>query len=628
MKRLIIFIFVVCGLAVGAVAAAPFIAATDLAKRRIATQIEEWTGRPVSFTGEPTVELFPFLSLTIEDATIGDTSTTGGEPFVVMEKLTCKLRLLPFLIGRTDVAEFQLVRPHFRLAVDADGRTNWLMRRGAIASSAAKAPGDVSSSADNAPSQIAKIRLGSFKIIDGTVSYDNLREGRHEEFSGLSLNLRWPELAKAASGTGAFMWRDELVEFNGSITEPLKLIEGEASAARFAVASKPVRVSFTGTANSLGSLQFQGATTVTAPSVRRVVEWLGTPMDEGSILGAGLIEGQINWIGPTFSFADARIELDGNSAVGTVAIDVAGQRPKILGTLALERLDLSAYLETFQAGMNIGGSWLLAEIGMPLLDIADADIRLSAGEILLGAARIGKSAASVAINHGKLTVDIGEANFYGGSLEATGALEMLGSAMTGTTSIAIAGTPAGIALSNLAGLSLFDGTTSATIDLKSHGETWGELVQDIDGTAKLAVSDGKFIGLELGQLAALSGGLGVTDPAAGSGTIPVKSLTGTLEIGGGAIHSNDIHAVGETFTLDLSGRVSMINSSLQAKGVLNAEKADGGTTGRREIPFIVGGSLSAPMVLPDYERLIRRGTEPQPPAAPVGPASDQTRPNG
>ena len=621
MKRLIIFVLIVCGLAIGAIAAAPFIAATDLAKRRIATQIEEWTGRPVTFTGEPTVELFPFLSLTIEDATIGDTSATGGEPFVVMDRLTCKLRLLPFLIGRTDVAEFQLVRPHFRLNVASDGRTNWVMRRGAIASDAAKIPGGSAPAAGNAPSQIAKIRLGSFKIIDGTVSYDNAQEGRHEEFSGLSLNLRWPELAKAASGTGAFMWRGELVEFNGSLAEPLKLIGGEASAARFAIASKPIRVSFTGTANSLGKLQLQGATTVTAPSVRRVVEWLGTPMDEGSILGAGQIEGQINWIGPTFSFADARIELDGNSAVGTVMIDVADQRPKIQGTLALERLDLSAYLETFQADINVGGSWLLAEIGMPLLDIADADIRLSAGEILLGAARIGKSAASVAVNHGKLSVDIDEAKFYGGSLEATAEVEMLGSALTGTASIVIDGTPAGVALANLAGLSLFDGTTSATIDLKAHGKTWGGLVQNLAGTAKLAVSDGKFIGLELGQLAILSGGLGVTDPAAGTGTIPVKSLTGTLELDGGSIHSSDIHAVGETFTLDLSGRVSMINSTLQAKGVLNAAKAGGEANGRREIPFVVGGSLSAPLVLPDYERLIRRGADRRAPTSPAGPAS-------
>lgn len=606
MKRLIIFVLVVVGLIGAAIAAAPFIAATDLAKQRIAAQIENWTGRPVTFSGQPKVKLFPFLSLTIEDAKIGDASATGGKPLLTMDKLTSKLRLLPFLIGRVDVAEFQLVHPHLQLSVDAQGENNWQMRQGPGASEANR---DQSSASNDAPNQIAETRLGRFKIIDGTVAYDNAQSGQHEEISNVSAMLSWPEIGEAISGTGEFAWRGEIVEFNGSVSRPLSLIAGDLSAVRVAIASQPVRASFTGTANSRAGVQIEGATTVTTPSVRRVARWLGARIGEGSILGAGLIEGKLNGIGASFSFSDARIELDGNSAEGAVTIDLAGQRPKVQGTLALESFDLTAYLETLQASIAAVGPWPLVHINLPFLGIADADVRLSANQVLVGAARIGASAASLTINDGKLAVSVGEAQFHGGSLKANAQVEMSEGATTLSASISLEDAAAGTALTDLAGLSFLDGNATAKVKLSGRGATWGALAGTLVGTANLNISDGTLIGIELREIAGLSGGFGVVDSATGTGTVPFKSLTGTLKFADGMIESSDIHAEGTTFAIDLGGQVSLIDAGVQANGVLTAAKEEATTEEWKVIPFVVGGSWNTPYLLPDYERLIRRGAE-------------------
>lgn len=616
MKRLAILVVVVVGLIGVAIAAAPFIATTDLAKRRIATQIEEWTGHPVTFVGEPRVELFPFLSLTIDDAKIGKDPGSDGKPFVEMEKLTCKLRLLPFLIGRAEVAEFRLVRPHFQLTVDATGDPNWIAKRSSIAG------------VGGTPHQIAEIKLGKFKVVDGTLVYDNQKDGWREELSAVTLDLKWPEIADAVSGKGAFTWRDELVELNGSITEPLKLIGGDASPARFAVASKPLRMSFTGTANSLADLQLEGETTVTAPSVRRVIEWLGVPMGQGPILGAGMIEGDLNWIGRSFTFPTARIELDGNRAEGSASLDLAADRPQIQGTLALERLDLSAYHESFQARINADGPWQVAPVRTSLLELADVDIRLSAGEILLGNVRLGKSAAAVSLSDGELAINIGEAQFYGGALEADVTIDVADDTMRGSANITLDDTPAGVALTDLAGVSLVEGTTSATIELTGHGGTWGEFAETLAGTVDLVVSDGALVGFELGELAALSGGFSVTDPAAGTGRVPIKMLEGKLRLADGTISSDDIRAEGDTFTIDLDGQISLIDAGVRARGVLNAARAEASADERRDIPFVISGSWITPLLLPDYERLIRRGAEERRTTPPVGSTARRNQPNG
>ena len=622
MKRLVILLLIAAGLIGAAIASAPFIAATDLAKRRIAAQVEEWTGRPVTFTGEPRVKLFPFLSLTIDNATISDAKGGGEEPLVEMDHLTCKLRLLPFLIGRVEVVEFQLVRPRVRLTVDGNGQANWLARADKPAEAGSQpAVGDTSR-------RLADTRVGRFKIFDGILSYDDKRSGRHQELGAVALSLVWPSIGQAVSGTGSFSWRGETVEFNVSVSEPLKLIDGDTSPARFAVASKPLRLSFTGTAKGPAAPQLEGATTVTAPSVRRVAEWLGTALGNGSILGAGLIEGRLNWTGQSLSFTNARVELDGNSAEGVLAINLASGRPRLTGTLATEKLDLSAYIETFQATIGAEAPWPLAAIRMPLIGTADADIRLSAGQILLGAVRVGKAAVSAEVSGGRLGVDIGEAQFYGGLLTGRGEVALENGLMTASAAVKIDGTPAGAVLRDIAGLSFLDGAVAATVDATARGETWGEFVESLAGKADVKVADGVLNGFELGQIATLAGNRGVADAAAGSGTVPFRSLTGALKLAGGTIKGSDIRVEGDGFAIDLAGGLTLADASLRAKGVLAAARAGADPVGRSEIPFVIGGSWSDPLLLPDYERLIERGAEAPSQPPPTNSAARPAQPNG
>jgi AsmA protein len=328
------------------------------------------------------------------------------------------------------------------------------------------------------------------------------------------------------------------------------------------------------------------------------------------------------------TFPAAQIELDGNRAEGSITVALSEELPRIQATLASERLDLSAYIESFQARINADGPWQTAPVRMSLLDFADLDIRLSAGEILVGAGRLGRSAAAIALSDGELAVNIGEAQFYSGTLAADVAVGMDDDTLRSSVRIALDNTPAGVALTDLAGLSLVDGKTSATIALTGSGKTWGEVAGSLAGTADLAIADGALIGFELAELAALSGGFDVADPGAGTGQVPIDTLAGKLQLADGMITSDDLHAEGESFAIDVGGQVSLIDNRVRAKGVLNATRAGAATDERREIPFVVSGSWVSPLLLPDYERLIRRGDREHGTAPPVGAAARPTPPNG
>ena len=53
-------------------AAVPFIISTDVVKRRISDQITHWTGRAVTFEGDPKISLFPYLTVKLHDVKLAN----------------------------------------------------------------------------------------------------------------------------------------------------------------------------------------------------------------------------------------------------------------------------------------------------------------------------------------------------------------------------------------------------------------------------------------------------------------------------------------------------------------------------------------------------------------------------
>ena len=500
MKRLVVPVLVLVALVAALAAAAPFIVSTDLVKQRIADEIGGWTGRAVFFHGEPKVSLFPYLTVKLRDVEIGNPSGMGGEPLVKMDALVGKLKLLPLLLGRIEIAQFRLIEPHIALSVDAAGRPNWLMRHGLVAAGVTAAEASLPTPNARVPLSAPEITLGRFLVRDGTVSYDNALTGVRAEFGAVDMDLVWPTASEAASGSGSFAWGGETVAFNGSVVAPLALLAGGASPARFALASPSLKASFEGKALHLDSLQLDGETRIATPSLRRLLAQLGRPTAAGATFGAAAIAGKVNLALPTVSLDNAAIDLDGNHAEGALSASFDGGHPRIQGTIAFETLDLSPYVEAFTGQINSSGQLPDAPVALPLAELGDLDLRISTSSVVIGSVRIGDVAASASIKDGKLAIEVGEASFHEGQIQASLSAEMRGDALAASARAEIDGVPARAALVDLAGIDALAGTGSVSLDLSTTGRSWSELVHALAGTAKLSVAEGSFTGANLGAL--------------------------------------------------------------------------------------------------------------------------------
>ncbi len=585
MKRIAIVAVVAVGLAGLAVLAVPLVVSPGMVKQRIADRIAGVTGRAVTITGQPSLSIYPHLAVSVGGVTIANPKGMGDDPFVAANEVTTRIRLLPLLTGHIEFDGFELNEPRIHLVVDSNGRTNWRMRR-----------------RDRLTGQpaVADLAVGKVDIANGTVVYDDLATKRHEEVTALNLDLSWPTATEAASANGKLRWRDQAVEFNGSVAQPLDLVAGKGSVVHFGIASTPLRVSFNGKMLGSGDYDLEGEASVTTPSLRQVVEWLGTPMGNGSILGPASIEGTMSWLGRTVSFSKAAVGLDGNEAQGAVSIDYSGARPAVRGTFAASKLDLSPYVEAMRADMSADGPWPFAATRLPVVDLFDCDLRISASEVLVGAVRLDRVAATATIKDGAATANIGEAHFYGGTLQARLVATMLGDKLIGSVKGSLSGVSAQSPLNDLLAVSALTGTAAASFDVGGRGATWGEFVHSTTGSVTVDVTDGSVSGVDIGEVATR-----MVDPLAepmpaGSGSADFDKLAGTLAIENNTLSTKDLTVEGNTYSVVLTGRGSLLTGTVEATARL-AMNADKGTT----IPLAITGTWRAPMIGPDQLTLQR-----------------------
>ena len=189
----------------------------------------------------------------------------------------------------------------------------------------------------------------------------------------------------ASSGTGAmssfgsFTLRNETVGFAFDCGAPSETADGPRIPVSLTFTSTPVTAKVTGTASFANGLQLDGDVQADmANALAGFCRWAGIALPEGKSLQGLSASGMAHWNGTTLTFDDGSFTLDGNAAVGLLAV-TPGMRPRVDGTLAFDRLALDPYLGGSDAGRACRPR--KSRFDQALLKYFDADLRISAAEI-------------------------------------------------------------------------------------------------------------------------------------------------------------------------------------------------------------------------------------------------------
>ena len=586
-KRLVIVSGAVIAVGAAVLSGASLLVSADGAREAVKAQIRAVTGLDPVLRGPVDVSLFPSGTVSLGDVVLGEAD--GKAPPLAADRLIARLRIVPLLMGRIEIASIVLDRPRISVAIAADGRSNWSPLLAALAN--ALKPAD---------------RIAAFteiRIENGAITISDAGHDLTENLTKVDLSLAWPSISRTFGAAGTFWWRNEPVDASVAISDFVAALTGDSSGLKLRLSGTPLTLAFEGVMSDTPSFKVDGTLSAQAASLRDALRWTGDTPVPGGGFGRFTLKGQARMVGSAIALSGVNVELDGNAAEGVLTYAANGLRTW-QGTLAAGDLDLTPYVSTVRLTNDNAREWDPMPIGLDGLTGFELDLRLSAARVRIGRVRVGRTAVAASLRGGKLMVTVGEAQAFNGVI--TGSLT-LAKSPTGAdvkSDMQFTDVDLDACLGELVGLRRVEGKGNLNIALEGSGASVLNLTRNLSGTVTLVSQQGALSGVNVEQVLRrlerrpLSGG------DLRSGRTPYDKLNVALKIVNGAVTLDDVTVDGAAVRITLAGAASIPARDLDLKGT--ASLLNGPNDVAFALPFVVNGPWDEAIPLPDPASLIQR----------------------
>jgi AsmA protein len=589
-KRVVIAVAAVAAAVVIALVTLPFAIPASAVRDAVAREIHTVTGLDPVLSGDVAVSLVPSGKVTFHNVLLsGDRS---GDPGLVAEELTAHLRYFPLLSGHIEISDVALVRPTITVTVQPDGGSNWSGLIRSLAHALEPDPNRTASFSEIGIHQGVVIVRSKYA---GSVVTDRLDE--------VDFQLAWPSISKSFGAKGRFVWHDQPVEASFALSDFLAALTGETTGVKMRLSSAPAKVTFDGTASDQASLKLDGMLNVEAPSLREALHWADARQLPFGGFGRFALRAQSSMADGVVSMSGVNVELDGNVAEGVITLST--DRHTVQGTLAADALDLTPYVSGIHLLAENDRNWDQLPLGVDSLADVNLDLRLSAANVKINTAQLGRTAVAANMRNGKLDVTIGESQAFGGVAKGSFGVARDGSGVTVASHVQFIEVDLENCLSQVFGIRKLEGRGNLALNVEGAGSSVLAVTSTLAGTASLTAHDGALAGINVEQLLRrlerrpLSGNGDFR-----SGRTPFDKLSLNLKIDQGQVSVDDMQVEGPTVKVAIAGQVSVPTRDLDLKGV--ATLVSSASANEFDLPFVVQGQWDDPIMLPDAQSLIRR----------------------
>jgi AsmA protein len=620
MKKLAIGLLVVLVLVVGGIFAVPlFIDKNDLLARA-ETEASEQLGRSVTIADVTGVSIFP-PRLTIEGLEIANADGFEEAFLARVGEAQLGVKFMPLLSSRVEIERFVLVEPDIRLESRADGRVNYNLGT----QTAAAAEQTPSQSFEEAPI------VGVIEAQQGRVSYAS--PDASYAASDVDAVLTLPEIGDPLTLKGDAELEGVPLTLDLSLASPWALSEGKSSEA--ALAMQLGSNTFEGDVMiDAEASRLSGPMTIALPAPGELAAFVGDELPQTlQPFGAISIGANAAFSPEAMVFEDTKLETGLGDATGRLAIDLSAERPKIEGALSAGRADLRPFFpedlqnDAAEAEESFP-EWSTEPIDLSGLQAADASISFQAEEVLLPTYTLAGIDAALALENGRAVMTLRNAQTLGG--RASGTLTVNGRSArpaidADLTFADVAFAEAGPALFGTARLI---GRGTIAMDVATGGPHQKAWVENLGGTAKANIAEGRVLGIDLSALAnaaiqtvdniqkrqdvvqALTGAFGPTlTTALQPGAETAFDLANfDLAINDGVTRFGEARLVSETFRATLNGGVDLGAQEIALDILLAAKAPEASSFREFKAPLDVSGTFNDPKISIDTRPIVRELT--------------------
>jgi AsmA protein len=590
LKRLAIAIAAVLAAVIVVLVALSFFIPAASVRDAVAEEIHAVTGLDPVIRGDVSVSLFPSGTVTFHNVVLGDNRT--GAPGVVADELTAHLRYFPLLAGRVEIADVTLVRPTITVTFLPGGQTNWSGLIQSLSRALQPNPGRTAS-------------FSEIGIHGGTVVVHKQYAGKDvtDRLDDVEFQLAWPSISRSFGANGHFVWHDEPIEASLTLGDFLAALSGEHSGVKLRLAGAPMKAAFDGAMSAQPTFKIDGTLSVESPSLRDAMRWTDASHLPFGGFGRFTLRAHSSIGGGVVSLSNVNVELDGNAAEGVITLST--DRRTVQGTLAAEALDLTPYVSGIHLLAANERNWDQLPITLDGLADFDLDLRISAANVKVGNAQLGRTAVATNMRNGKFDVTIGESQAFDGIARGSFGLASANGGAEVTSHLQFVDVDLESCLGQVFGIRRLVGRGNLALNIEGSGSSVLAVTNTLHGTASLTAHSGAIAGINVEQLLRrlerrpLSGNGDFR-----SGRTPFDQLALSLKIEQGQVSVDDMHLNGPAVRLAVGGQVSVPTRDLDLKGVATLVSSE--TSTAFDLPFVVQGQWDDPIMLPDAQSLIRR----------------------
>lgn len=623
MSRLFNLLILFIVLVVGVLFAAPSFIPVEQYKPEISALVEEQTGRKLTIDGDISLSFLPRVAVNVKDVRFENADWADTPDMARMDEMDVVLQIAPLLRGEIALDRFILRKPVIHLAVNRSGKGNWVFdapaSSGAPAAPVAPAPEDAGGDSGFA---VNDVQLGLISLDGGEIHYKDARSGAAYHLNDINLDVALTSLDSPLNVDGSLVWNGDKLDLSLNVAAPRALMDGDRTDFALTLDAPKIQTDVTGSLDMDPTLSISGRSSLDVTSIRELAAWAGQPLAPGGGFGALSLSGDVTVDGDIYRFANANLGVDGMSGTGDITVDAGRTRPKISGTLALDKLDANVYMD---GGATTGGSasgggssgnaaaqgWSEAPIDLTGLQAVDADLSLSVGEILVQDIVVGASALDLDLLAGKLTANLTRLALYEGSGRGTLVLDGSGRTAAVNANFNLDGLSAYPFLKDAAQFERLEGTGAFNINVTTRGGSQKAMMSALNGSGAISFTDGAIRGINIAQLmrnvfaAATSGW-----ESGGSQSTDFSELGGTFTISNGVLTNNDLKMLGPLVRVTGAGTVSMppqtLNYRVEPKLAATLEGQGGsGDVRGVEVPVVISGPWSNPRFTPDLAAVLQ-----------------------
>jgi AsmA protein len=596
-------------------------------KGRIAAAVKESTGRELHLRGDIKLSVFPWIALELGPATLGNPEGFSEEPFLSFSHASVRVKLLPLLRERLQVARVEIDGLDVRLRKNAEGRGNWQDAR------SSPHPAPTAAVDRDAPLAwtLARLRLQGRLSYEGTtVENINLETGsaaadqvipvratfdanRGVPGEQISVNAQF-NLSEDASGQ---QWQFAAVNVSG-LTRPgaerpthwdLSAPTLQMSLTQQTLAVPAFTMSFAGAHVSgqlsathiLDDLSMTGSATLAPLVLHEIAPRLGVVLPatrDAKALSALSATTYFAYSANAVTLSNLALRLDDTALQGHIQFHTGG-KGAIEFDLTADQVDLDRYRapqgpiadqpSADGAGripLDARGTFKLKAAHFARMDLSDLRINLVAEDNVIHLFPI-----EAQIDGGRYSGDI--------TMDKRGAVPTL-SVDEHLTSVDMARLLAGSAQKGrLSG--------RATLNLKAtaRGASVDAFLKTLTGHLEASLADGALegidVGYEMGRAQALID-RSAAPPRDNTGHTPFEVFQTSAQISNGIAETHDLNIASSALKVTGRGSANLSSKAIDFELLAAVATAPAMTT---DIPLKVTGTYSAPTVRPDIEAVAK-----------------------